>query len=84
MALWGNGRPDRLKKFECANRNIRRRISLIKQIIIWRNRYTAIESGNTEVIHYIIYMVVGSNPTIIICNGSLAYGDIGFGDGELN
>ena len=29
-------------------------------------------------------MVVGSNPTIIICNGSLAYGNIGFGDGELN
>ena len=89
MALWGNGRPDRLRNnfisnFECTDGNIRCRISLIKQIIIWRNWYTAIESGNTEVIHYIIYMVVGSNPTIIICNGSLAYGDIGFGNGELN
>ena len=71
-------------EFECSIRNNRSRISLIKQLIIWRNRYTAIESGNTEVIHYIIYMVVGSNPTIIICNRNLIYGDIDFGDGELS
>lgn len=72
------------EEFECSIGNNRCRISLIKQIIIWRNWYTAIESGNTEVIHYIIYMVVGSNPTIINCDGSLIYGDIDFGDDELN
>lgn len=72
------------EEFECPIGNYRSRISLIKQIIIWRNRYTAIESGNTEVIHYIIYMVVGSNPTIIICDGSLVCGNTNFGDDELN
>ena len=39
----------------------------------WRNWYTAIESRNTEEIHY-IYIVAGSNP--VKTNFTIFYGEM--------
>lgn len=63
------------EEFECPMGNCRSRISLIKQFD--RMRINSTEGRLKSV-------TASRQGGKSNCNGSLAYGDIGFGDGELN
>lgn len=74
MAKWVDAK-DFEDKFECTNGNIGCRVSLIKQ-------FDRIRINSTEDrLKSVTASIQGEKSN---CNGSLAYGDIGFGDGELN
>lgn len=89
MAKWVDAKDFGFKN-ECTDGNIGRRISLIKQFDILFN---VNNSGNAVAYDCKRFKVLGMkrnrkiaalSKSISNCNGSLAYGDIGFGDGELN